>query len=119
MSDGFRKTALIIMGLAAGLINGFLGGGGGVVCVAALLWLLKLKPKEAHATALFVILPITALSALVYIIGGKTDLDLTILASLGVTAGGIVGAKLLGKLKTPTVELIFAGILVFAGISML
>ncbi len=119
MTDGFRRTLLIISGLIIGLTNGFLGGGGGVLCVVVLLCVLRFATKEAHATALFVILPVTLLSAVIYIIGGNADLKVTLLSALGVTLGGIVGASLLRKLKAPSVELIFAMILIFAGIGML
>lgn len=119
MTDRLRRIVFIVCGTAIGLVNGFLGGGGGVLCFLALLWLLKLETKEAHATALLVILPITVISALIYIVGGKTDWTLTLPAVIGVALGGIVGAGLLQRLKAPAVDLIFAFVLIAAGIGML
>lgn len=71
--------------------------------------------KEAHATAILVILPVSLVSFLVYYFSGFYDFSLLIPTALGVTAGGFLGAKLLGKLPTKTVNLIFAVLQAAAG----
>ena len=45
---------LIIVSAVAGFINGFLGGGGGVMIVALLLSVVKIDQKNAQATALLI-----------------------------------------------------------------
>ncbi|MBO4594177.1 MAG: TSUP family transporter, partial [Clostridia bacterium] len=47
----------IIVGIIAGLINGLFGGGGGMIVVPCLKYLLKYETDSAHATAIAVILP--------------------------------------------------------------
>ncbi len=117
--NGKKKTALIAGALAAGFINGFLGGGGGVLIVALLLAVLCLDQKNAQATALVIILPLTVVSAVVYFINGSVKWMPTLWATIGVVAGGIVGALLLGKLRNNTVKIIFAVIMIAGGIKML
>ncbi len=117
--NGKNKALLAIIGGLAGFVNGFLGGGGGVIVVTLLLTVLKLNQKNAQATALLIILPLTAVSAVVYVVGGAVQWLPTLWATLGVVAGGIVGALLLSKLKGNAAKLIFALVLVVGGIKML
>ena len=114
-----NKWLLVIFSALAGFINGFLGGGGGVVIVALLLALLKLHQKHAQATALLIVLPLTLVSAIVYLIKGNVDWQPTLWATLGVVIGGVVGAMLLSKLKGNVAKIIFAVVLIAGGIKML
>ena len=114
-----NKWILVIFSAVAGFINGFLGGGGGVLIVALLLAVVKLHQKNAQATALLVILPLTVVSAVVYLIKGNVDWIPTLWATLGVVVGGIVGALLLSKIKGNVAKIIFALVLIAGGIKML
>ena len=114
-----NKIILLILGALSGFINGFLGGGGGVLVVAVLLACLSLPQKNAQATALLIILPLTAISAVVYLLQGNVKWDVTLWTTLGVVVGGIVGALLLSKLKGNTAKIIFAIVLIAGGIKML
>lgn len=116
---GKSKALLAVVGGLAGVVNGFLGGGGGVAVVALLLAVLKLNQKNAQATALLVILPLTVVSAAVYVLGGTVQWIPTLWTTLGVVCGGILGALLLSKLKGNAAKLIFALVLISGGIKML
>ena len=113
-----NKWILLVFSAVAGFINGFLGGGGGVLIVALLLAVLKLHQKHSQATALLVILPLTVVSAAVYLIKGNVDWIPTLWATLGVVVGGIIGALLLSKLKSNVAKIIFAVVLIAGGIKM-
>ena len=114
-----NKIILATLGALSGFINGFLGGGGGVVVVATLLSCLLLPQKNAQATALLIILPLTAVSAIVYLLQGNVKWDVTLWTTLGVVVGGIVGALLLSRLTGITAKIIFALVLVAGGVKML
>ena len=114
-----NKWFLLILSALAGFINGFLGGGGGVLIVTLLLAVVKLHQKHAQATALLVILPLTLVSAIVYLVRGNVDWEPTLWATLGVVVGGIVGAMLLSKIKGNVAKIIFALVLIAGGIKML
>ncbi len=118
MNNKIKILLTVISGIFIGFINGFLGGGGGLIVVVALLWLFKLPQKNAQATALLVILPISVVSAVIYIINGNGDWEKILFATIGVVAGGVVGALILGKLKGNVVKLIFALISIAAGVRM-
>lgn len=115
-NDGIFKR--ILSGLSIGAVNGLFGGGGGMVAVPVLENLLSYPAKQAHATAIFIIAPVCAVSALTYLIGGYADLQVLIPAAIGNVAGGLVGAKLLGRLPRLWVSLAFIAVMLSAGIRM-
>ena len=114
-SDLGRKMQGVACGVLVGLANSLFGGGGGMLAVP-LLQKNGYGEKEAHATAILVILPVSVFSFLLYFFRGLYDFSVLIPTSLGVTAGGFLGAKLLGKLPTKTVNLLFAFLQAAAGI---
>lgn len=81
-----------------------------------LLEKLGLEAKQAHATAILFILPITVVSALVYVAGGSVAAAPLGWAGLGIVIGGIVGAVLLSRLDSAAVRIVFA--LVMAAVGM-
>ncbi|MBQ8342587.1 MAG: sulfite exporter TauE/SafE family protein [Clostridia bacterium] len=109
------KARQIVCGGVVGAANSLFGGGGGMIAVP-MLAKTGLDEKRAHATAILVILPVSLLSFLLYAIKGVYDFSVLIPTALGVTAGGLLGAKLLGKLPTKTVNLTFAFLQLLAGI---
>lgn len=77
-----------------------------------------LPPREAHATAIAVILPASAVSGAVYLAHGLVPPWALVPTALGVALGGFFGAKLLGRLPVRAVTLLFALLMLAAGIRM-
>jgi len=96
-----------------------LGSGGGVLIVLYLTLLKKNEQKNAQATAIAVILPLTILSSIIYTTGGYVEWSPLWKVSLGGIAGAILGAVLLNKLKSRFLKKIFGIFLIIAGIRML
>lgn len=109
----------ILTGSFAGLINGLFGGGGGMIVVPMLTWLLKRESRRAHATALLIILPLSLISGLFYAIFGNLQLNVVLPVTIGVVGGGIIGAFLLSKLSSKWIIIIFAIMMAVAGGKML
>ena len=55
----------VLLGLAVGLLVGFMGIGGGIVLVPAMVYLLHMNQHTAQGTSLFLQLPPLGLGALV------------------------------------------------------
>ena len=104
----------IVCGGAVGIANGFFGGGGGMIAVP-LLEKTGITQKEAHATAILLILPISFFSFIFYALKGAYDLSVLIPTAIGVTFGGTVGAKVLGKMSVKSVGVVFAILQLVAG----
>ena len=115
-----EKFYMALAGAGVGLINGFFGGGGGMVVLPVLTMLFKYEQKNAHATAIAVILPISIVSAIAYLLGGVEKiftLD-TLFVSVGVMAGGLLGALLLKKINNAWLSKIFAVVMLVAGVKL-
>ena len=109
----------VLVGCLIGFINGFFGGGGGMIAVPTLAKFYNLEEKKAHATSIAVILPLSVASSIVYLFKEKVDwVNLGIVAG-GVTLGGILGALLLKKASNKFIEYLFEGVMLVAGIKML
>lgn len=115
---GKKNFTKIGLGAVIGAVNAFFGGGGGMLAVP-LLQKSGQEKKSAHATAILVILPISLLSFLFYALNGFYDWKLFIPVAIGVSAGGFLGAKVLGKLPKKWVEFTFALLQLWAGISLI
>ena len=117
-----RLGALLACGLAAGLINGLLGTGGGIILVFAISSFCKNTlpdRRDVCANALVVTLALTLLSTTLYIGGGNAppaDLSRFVLPG---AVGGLAGGFLLGKITPTALGKLFAVLLVVSGIFML
>ncbi len=113
-----KTVRLPLGGSAIGAINGLLGGGGGMVAVP-LLKGCSYSTKEAHATAIAVILPASVFSGIIYLLHGFVPLNVFLPTALGVSAGGYLGARLLARFSPQKITLLFALVMLAAGVRML
>lgn len=114
-----KKLHIFLFGALIGVINGFFGGGGGMVVVPLLNKVFGLEQKKAQATALFVILPISIVSTIVYMCFNSIDFASGWPVILGIVGGGIIGATLLNKLNNNVVKGIFIFFMLLGGAGML
>ena len=114
----FKALLCVVCGIMIGGVNGFFGGGGGMVCVPFLL-MLGLENKKAHATAILTMLPISIASALVYYSHGFVNLWFVLFVGIGTVVGAVLGAMLLKKIPNKTLLYVFPIIMIAAGIKMI
>ncbi len=105
--------------MLTGAVNGLFGGGGGMIAVPLLKGMLGYEDKQAHATAIFIIAPVCAASAIVYIINGFAQWDVIIPAAIGSVAGGLAGALFLDRCPKTLINYIFIALMFIAGVRML
>lgn len=113
-----KKIMLLLLGGMIGFINGFFGGGGGMVCVPTLEKALKLDNKRAHATAIAVIFPLSLISCAIYIFKGSIQSLPLLTVGLGVLAGGIAGSISLKYIPSKVLRIIFAIIMFVGGVRL-
>lgn len=94
-----RKKAAI-SGALAGVVNGFFGGGGGMLLVPMLTRWLKLEERRAFATSVCVIFPMCAASAAVYLFRAQMDYLATLPYLLGGLLGGLIAGRVFKKIPT-------------------
>lgn len=113
-----KKIMLLLLGGMIGFINGFFGGGGGMICVPTLEKALKLDNKRAHATAIAVIFPLSLISCAIYIFKGSIQSLPLLTVGLGVLVGGIAGSISLKYIPSKVLRIIFAIIMFVGGVRL-
>ena len=99
---------LVLIGLTAGFFSALFGVGGGIVIVPLLLLLCAWQAREATATSLAAI-AITAVSGVIaYAIHGDVRVGYAALVGLPAAVSVIGATALQQRLRTRTVELLFA-----------
>lgn len=109
----------LAIGLAAGILSGLFGIGGGVMIVPALLFLVKLKPEQAIGTSLAsLLLPVGALGAWRYYRDGFVEMKGAMLIALGLFAGAWVGANVALRLQSRDLQRGFAVFLAYVAVQL-
>jgi len=117
-------TALLI-GLAAGVLSGLVGVGGGIIMVPALVFFLHYTQHQAQGTSLAVLtLPVVILASLYYYnqcqkLGTPIDLKVVGLLCAGFIFGGYFGGKIALSIDQESLKKIFAVILIYTAFKML
>ena len=119
MNRKLQVFLLIFLGVGVGFINGFLGAGGGMLLVPLIVLILGMDTKIAHATAILIILPICVVSGVAYILNGAFDFKIFLPCLIGTFFGGIIGTKILSKLKNDVITAIFSVVMIVAGVIMI
>lgn len=104
---------------AAGVISGLLGIGSGVFKVMAMDSFMKLPMKVSTATSNFMIGVTAAASAGIYLTRGNIDPQIAAPVALGVLMGAAVGTKVMQRLKSTTLRLVFIPVLLYVSIEMI
>lgn len=114
-----KFLGLVFIGLLIGFVNGFWGGGGGMLCVPTLTGLLKLPEKKAHATAILIMLPLSLASFIVYLLNKSISWDIAGFVTIGFVLGGVLGALLLKKINNLILKILFGFVIVAGAIKLL
>lgn len=109
-----KKLNLIAGGFFVGIVNALFGAGGGMIAVP-LLTKNGLSQKEAQATAVSVILPLTVITSVIYYFQGNLNImDAVPYIFPGLIGAGI-GSFLLKRLPDKILKRIFALFMIWAG----
>lgn len=111
-----KKIHYLLAGGAAGLANGFFGGGGGSVLVPLLTRYCKLDQRRAFATSVAVILPLCLLSVVIYFLRGSLDLAAAWPYLAGGTVGGWLGGRLFKGVRVDWLRRGFGLLLIYGGV---
>ena len=110
------------IGLAAGILSGFVGVGGGLIIVPALVFFFGMEQIRAQGTSLAVLLPpIGILGFLVYWNNPKVEINLwgAGIMALMLMIGAFFSSKWANYLVEPmTLRRIFAVVMVLAAVNM-
>jgi hypothetical protein len=108
---------ILCLGLAAGILVGLLGIGGGVILVPAMVYLLHFDQHTAQGTSLFILLPPIGLGALRgYWKNGQVDLRAGINCAIGFLLGGYIGGRVAVPMSSNYLKVIFGFFLMLSAV---
>jgi uncharacterized protein len=109
----------LLIGLAAGVLAGLFGVGGGIIIVPALILLARMKPHEATGTSLgALLLPVGILGAWQYYQRGDVDIPAALLIGAGLFVGVFFGARIGLDLPPRVMQRLFAVLLAVVAVRL-
>lgn len=110
----------IILGVAAGILSGVFGIGGGIVVIPALVFLFGFSQHLAQGTTLALMVPpIGLLAAMRYYQAGNVNLSAAALICIGFFVGGFVGANFVQNLPEPLLRKMFGCLLLVSSLHLI
>ena len=111
---------LVVIGVCAGLLSGFVGVGGGMIIVPGLIYLLGKGQLEAQGTSLAVImLPVGILGVMNYYKAGNVNINYALVIAIAFVVGSYFGSKYALKVPEHKIKVIFGVFLLYVAIRML
>lgn len=111
---------LVLIGVFAGLISGFIGVGGGVIIVPALVYFLAVPQHTAIGTSLLIMLPpIGILAVMNFYKAGHINWSHGLIVATTFIIGAYFGSKLSLRLNANTVKLVFGIFMLYVSIRMI
>jgi uncharacterized membrane protein YfcA len=117
---------ILFIGLAAGILSGLVGVGGGILVVPALVFFLGYTQHQAQGTSLGVLtFPVVVLGFLKYYFDGRKPggdpIDLKVIGLIAITffVGAFFGSSLALKINQQMLRKIFALLLLYTAFKML
>lgn len=115
---GLKKFTSALIGTLCGMLNGLFGAGGGIAAVP-LLKASGIPLKKAHATSLAVILPVSIVSAILYLANGTIRFSDAWPYLPGGLLGAILGALLMEKIPDKLLRKAFGAFMIYAAVRLL
>ena len=113
-------SAYILLGLAAGILSGLIGIGGGILIVPALVFLFGFSQQHAQGTTLALLVPpIGILAAWTYYKHGFVDIKVAAVIAVGFIVGSLLGARFATGISNDLLGKIFGTFLVLIGLKMI
>lgn len=111
-----EKAKYAVTGALGGLANGLFGSGGGLFLVPLLTKWTGMEQRKAFATSVAIILPLSLVSAWVYLQKGALDLAAAWPYLVGGALGGFVSGRVFRKMSVTLLRRIFGLLILYGGI---
>jgi uncharacterized protein len=110
----------IIIGIAAGILGGLFGIGGGLIIIPALTMFLGFSQHMSQGTTLAAMVPpIGILAAMEYYRNGNVDIRAALLISAGFIIGSFFGARFASGIDDTVLRKIFGCALLIISVKMI
>lgn len=118
--NGSTVLILITIGLAAGMLSGLVGVGGGIIIVPALIFFMGFSQQAAQGTSLgLLLLPVGIFAVFNYWNQGFVDWKVVTVMCAAFMIGGWLGSKMALAISEELVRKIFSALLFYTAIKMM
>jgi uncharacterized protein len=114
-----RLVAAAALGVAAGVLSGLLGVGGGLILVPGMVLLLGMRQHLANATSLAAIIPTAVAGVAAFGKASAVDWKVGALLAAGSIPGAQIGATAMRHIPGPQLRAIFGVFVIAVGIVLL
>jgi uncharacterized protein len=121
MKQKTNRTGYILLGigLAAGVMGGLLGIGGGVLIVPALVFFLAFDQHRAHGTSLAIVIMLSLVGVVTYFAHHNVDLIFSAGIAVGGMAGAVIGGCIVQRIKSRALRRMFCVFLIATAAKMI
>lgn len=112
------EIGLLILGIAAGILSGLFGIGGGIVLVPSLIVLFGMEILDANAISLAaMLLPVGLFGVWAYYKAGHLNIKESLWIALGLFIGSFFGGEIAINISESLLTKLYAGILLYVSLS--
>jgi len=116
----FPSIFFVVLGIAAGIMAGLFGIGGGIIIVPVLISIFKYPYKKAVGTSLMaLLLPVGLPGVLIYYHNGHLELKVALLIGLGLVFGALIGALVAIELPSKLIKRIYGVFILLVGLNFI
>ncbi|MBK9249942.1 MAG: sulfite exporter TauE/SafE family protein [Ignavibacteria bacterium] len=110
---------IALIGIVGGVLSGFLGLGGAVIIIPALVFILGYSQQMAQGTTLLMlVMPVGSLAAYQYYKAGNADIKTALILGAAFFISAYVSAKYVTHIPQEMLRKIFAVVLVVIAVKM-
>lgn len=110
----------LFIGLAAGLLSGGMGVGGGIIVIPSLVFAMGFTMKQAQGTSLALMtMPVMLIATINYYKAGSVNWKVALLMACTFVIGGYIGSKLSIHVPDKLMRKIFGVFMIIAALKMI
>jgi len=118
--DIITFITLALIGITAGIASGYVGIGGGIIIIPALIYFLNLEQHQAQGASIALMLPpIGILAAWNYHKAGFVDWKYALIISVAFIVGSYLSSKWAVNIDAKTLKKVFGIMLLFGGFKLI
>lgn len=111
-----NSVKYVVAGLLAGVCNGLFGAGGGLLLVPLLIGWVGLEEKQAFATSVAIILPLSVTSYVLFCLRGGNVWGDALPYLLGGVVGGALSIKLFRNISPKWLHRLFGALILYGAV---
>jgi uncharacterized membrane protein YfcA len=115
-----QLLVLVLVGLFAGALSGFVGVGGGIIIVPAMIYFMNMNQMQAQGVSLaLLMLPVGILGVMNYYKAGHIQFSYVLIIAMGFVLGNYFGSKYAMRVPEHKIKFLFALLMLFVAVQML